>query len=534
MEKTFTLEQLLSRISILEEEKKQIEEEKKQLEERLYKKIELNPEIKTLLLGIPELAFKKIVSDASNHTSSHDIVKVLHDGEFTILDNIESFYCDEEELISASTLLSRNDIKNRSIEYENETCIQDLVRDLFRDILLLSKLQGKVTILQESSVPDNSDDSKRNKPDIWILRAHNKAPILVIEVKSPSDTVLNNDKVTGQIFNYMASLRSFYGQQNVFGITTTFKEWKFHWFADTNECAKSPTVTTTFNDESSDLTTREIYSTKTAISHSDHKLIQILVSIIVKSYNSNVSPLFLSKSRTYIYITKSSWIWKKMDQNQLYIIDTSINIDMKKSEASFYVLKYFHSGDYSRVSLAISSKSSSLVVIKESKHVDQELFMWKTINGSNSAVIKLLNDKKVLIMPMVFHAFITDNKKVCFLFDIKQWSYEYNNAVDEDFPSKLAEIQGQIKMLAEEKTLTNVLRVADMAIKKCANAGYIHKDIEWRHIALMPVFDEDSKITDLSPILIDYEMSEKEDDTDKAFETMKNRLDEIAKGCTFE
>lgn len=529
-----TIQQLLSKISILEEQNKRLEEEKKQIEERLNKKIELNPEIKTLLLGIPELVFKKIVSGASNYISAHDSVQVLHDGEFTILDNIETFYCDKGGLISASTLLSRNDIKNRSIEYENETCIQHLVRDLFRDILLLSNLQGKVTILQESSVPDSSDDSERNNPDIWILRAHNKAPILVIEVKSPNDTVLNNDKVTGQIFNYMASLRSFYGQQNVFGITTTFKEWKFHWFADTNECAKSPTVTTTFNDESSDLTKREIYSTTTTTSYSDRKLIQILVSIIVKSYNSNASPLFLSNNRVYIYFTKSSWIWKKMDQNQLCMIDTNINIDIKKTEGSFYVLKYFYSGDYSRVSLAISSNSSTLVVVKEAKHVDQELNMWKMVNGSDSAVIKLLNDKQVLIMPMVFHAFITDDKKVCFLFDIKQWSYEHNNKIEEDFPSKLAEIQGQIKMLAEEKTLTNVLRVADMAITKCANAGYIHKDIEWRHIALMPVFDEDSKITDLSPILIDYEMSEKEDDTDKAFETMKNRLDEIAKGCTFE
>lgn len=495
--------------------------------------MEINPEIKTLLLsGIPELVFKKVVSDHSTHTSTHDVVKVIYNGEFTVLDNIDSFYCDENVLISSSTLLSRIDIKNRMIEYENETRIQQLIMDLFRDILLLLRLQSKVSILQESSVPNSSDDTKKKNPDIWILRATSRAPILVIEVKSPNDTVLNNEKVTGQIFNYMASLRSFYGQQNVFGITTTFKEWKFHWFPDTDKCAKSPKVKTlTINDESSDLTKREIYSTGIT-SYSDPKLIQILASIILKSYHSSASPLFLSTNRLYVYFTDASWLWKKMGQNELRTINAEINVDMKKTTGPFYVLHYFHSSDYSQVSLAISSTSSTLVVIKETNDVDTELNMWKKVNDSESAIKMRLNGKFVLILPLVFHAFITKDKKVFFRFDIRQWSYIHNN-IFADFPSKLAKIQDDIKKFAEEKELIDVFKVANIAIKKCADAGWIHKDIEWRHIALMPVFDENSKIINLLPILIDYEKSEEEVDKEKALGTMKTRLDTIAVGCIF-
>ena len=96
------------------------------------------------------------------------------------------------------------------------------------------------------------------------------------------------------------------------------------------------------------------------------------------------------------------------------------------------------------------------------------------------------------------------------------------------------EIQNDIKKYAEEKELIDVLKVANIAINKCADAGWIHKDIEWRHIALMPVFDENSKIINLLPILIDYEKSEAEIDREKALETMKTRLDNIAADCIFK
>lgn len=50
----------------------------------------------------------------------------------------------------------------------------------------------------------------------------------------------------------------------------------------------------------------------------------------------------------------------------------------------------------------------------------------------------------------------------------------------------------------------------------------------------MPVFDENSKIINLLPILIDYEKSEAEIDREKALETMKTRLDNIAADCIFK
>jgi len=49
----------------------------------------------------------------------------------------------------------------------------------------------------------------------------------------------------------------------------------------------------------------------------------------------------------------------------------------------------------------------------------------------------------------------------------------------------------------------------------------------------MPVFNENSMIIDLLPILIDYEKSEEVNDKEQAFIIMKKRLDEMSTDYTF-
>ena len=67
----------------------------------------------------------------------------------------------------------------------------------------------------------------------------NGLPILVIEVKRPHTDALANEYVNGQLCDYMCVLRQRYGVNEVFGIITTYDEWKVCWFKDTNEFAAS-------------------------------------------------------------------------------------------------------------------------------------------------------------------------------------------------------------------------------------------------------------------------------------------------------
>ncbi len=44
-------------------------------------------------------------------------------------------------------------------------------------------------------------------------------------------------RVHGQIYDYMLRLRHFFGQQLVFGIVTTYNEWRVYWLPDCNDAA---------------------------------------------------------------------------------------------------------------------------------------------------------------------------------------------------------------------------------------------------------------------------------------------------------
>jgi hypothetical protein len=41
-----------------------------------------------------------------------------------------------------------------------------------------------------------------------------------------------------------------------------------------------------------------------------------------------------------------------------------------------------------------------------------------------------------------------------------------------------------------------------------ASLGYLHPDIEWRHVGLLPIINHFGELTGLRPILIDMERAE--------------------------
>jgi len=65
-------------------------------------------------------------------------------------------------------------------------------------------------------------------------------PVGVCEVKKPGRTIINSPVVHGQIYDYMLRLRSFHGLKHVFGIVSTYEQWRLYWLDD---CCSAATAT---------------------------------------------------------------------------------------------------------------------------------------------------------------------------------------------------------------------------------------------------------------------------------------------------
>lgn len=66
------------------------------------------------------------------------------------------------------------------------------------------------------------------RPDISVIKAFG-IPVGVVEVKKPGKEILSNAAVLGELYDYMKQIVNFYGLKEVFGILTTYEEWRICW-----------------------------------------------------------------------------------------------------------------------------------------------------------------------------------------------------------------------------------------------------------------------------------------------------------------
>ena len=86
---------------------------------------------------------------------------------------------------------------------------------VLEDTITAAGLAGQVACLTELSVFEH-------RPDIWIVvKNGTTVPIGVVEVKTPSSTIMKSKHVHGQTFDYMLRFAVFKGLRSVFGIVST-------------------------------------------------------------------------------------------------------------------------------------------------------------------------------------------------------------------------------------------------------------------------------------------------------------------------
>ena len=71
----------------------------------------------------------------------------------------------------------------------------------------------------------------------------NKEPLGIVEVKRQS--ILSDKHAFGQIYDYMLRLQSFHGLKDVFGVLTTYEEWRICWFPEFQTAAEAQAVSAT-------------------------------------------------------------------------------------------------------------------------------------------------------------------------------------------------------------------------------------------------------------------------------------------------
>ena len=140
-------------------------------------------------------------------------------------------------------------VVNPSIPNSGEVTVAMYSFFVLRDIVRGLGLEDLVKISLEMVVA--FDDKTSLRPDAWLL--HRKMisgsmvrfiPIGVEECKQSlvghhATSILDDKKCIGEVFDYMQVLRMHFGVQRVFGILSTYDEWRICWLTDSDDLALS-------------------------------------------------------------------------------------------------------------------------------------------------------------------------------------------------------------------------------------------------------------------------------------------------------
>ncbi|KAM9993443.1 hypothetical protein ACTFIZ_011414 [Dictyostelium cf. discoideum] len=326
--------------------------------------------------------------------------------------------------VSNTNLLWKSLRGQKSLAYSTESDIVSYVKSAIGDIIQSCGINASCA---------NDFGVSGLKPDIMVLANSIGLLIGIIEVKKPSKNIMENERLHGQTFNYMLSIAEMYGQEDVYGISTTYDCWRVYWLPRCDRSATSSeldfisqskttlekpvTITSTSNLQ--DLITtiddilpptpnkRILYGSK-VYEYSDTQLPKVLYSVLMKMYYSKRKeeiPL-LDVKRMYIQVVESAWFWVNINIKKLhYFIDTPLQL--VKSCILLYDLK---GGAHGRVWLCCAPKGvleGQVFVLKFSKsenspeiELHNECEKWRELWGLNSFV-RTWNSKPALMMPFV-------------------------------------------------------------------------------------------------------------------------------------
>ncbi|KAJ3392416.1 hypothetical protein HDU92_008475 [Lobulomyces angularis] len=425
----------------------------------------------------------------------------------------------------------------KTAEWNSESVIEKFVYDVLDDTRMYLKEKDDIKLFLQQ---DLSSIEKKYRPDITAIRTKNNDIIGICEIKKPSigGNDLDNMELYNQINNYMQELRYTYGVKYVFGIITTYNEWKICWYSNSTTIAKAVSIEETNqyieNDKDSypyDINENELYTSK-CYKYNDPVIIQILISCVNK--------MFLTKSETPVKIYSNNYRFRYIESNQNRLCWKFLSPNIKhftykfphSSTKNFYLLRKYHRGRDGLVWL-VCSNNGNLAVIKISnvldkteaeKSLEEERNNWRTLWNYETFVTNFL-DEKMLVMPYAFHYVKNDKSKIYFK-SLNIWNdVTEDRYIDILGQEDILEIQNKCFNSKEFKDyINNPMKVAREALTEMKNKGFIHMDIKWNHVALLPVKVNDDNWT-VKPIMIDLTDIKKMDSNNINIEEQLKNLD---------
>jgi hypothetical protein len=152
--------------------------------------------------------------------------------------------------------------------------------------------------------------------------------------------------------------------------------------------------------------------------------------------------------------------------------------------------------------------------LSKDRTYEEESHRWNRIWGCKTFTKKIFGESNALFMPFAFHVYF-ENKTVTFR-GLNHWT-TYHGTIDNI-------LESEVKVKFDEEQLkeyfSEPLLVAKEAVENMAKKGWMHMDLNWRHVALLPYEDTIRKIWKVRPILIDLTHCKEitETDIDKAIE----------------
>eukprot|EP00301_Raphidiophrys_heterophryoidea_P008258 c13088_g1_i3.p1 GENE.c13088_g1_i3~~c13088_g1_i3.p1 ORF type:complete len:515 (+),score=108.50 c13088_g1_i3:75-1619(+) len=382
-------------------------------------------------------------TESSHHDTNHQ------DADFVLnrvsLDDDLRTLQDPEKLGVKKSMLWQLQ-REKSLTWRSEGDIMQFVLQALNDSARLLDLSQQITIQTERQFFSL-------RPDIWVLLADNNSPIGVVEVKRPIPnavpSAMENKKHAGQLFDYMLLIRQLTGLESVFGVLSTYEEWKFCWLDHTDlhllkyqppQQSKTPVKQMESYDIQSN---RELYCSET-IKHNNPEAALWIVMFLRAMVQSSHKPQEkqVKNRKHFMQVTKDVLTWTTLNSKVKFPDSEERLGKMPHTQfTTFHLLRDLGGGLHGHVWEAFTVSLSGQVtfcVLKFGKkpHLDTENLLWKKIWGISTRIVELAS-RQTLVMPL-----------------LRQVSKDENNLKEE---------------------IVN-------AITKMAEAGYQHDDLAWRHV----------------------------------------------------
>ena len=410
--------------------------------------------------GLPELA--PVTSSASGIPSkneAHEQATIVFDENrpFGVFNNLrDKLDTSLQSRVWVNITAEKHPARNvLPLQVNDELTIQEYVSQVLKDIIGTLSNVLRVQVVVQKEMQFNGQ-----KADLWVLLAMG-VPIGVVEVKksgsSPNDmkvsstkkVVLDDSVVAGQLYDYMKALRLFYGLDHVFGIVTTYREWRIFWLEDTEDVARETdlakvplpaapmsvdlrpaipvqenriealvsnldrvTLSDAAGPQPSPASANVLQDTRRLragriMPWNDCDLVLTLATVIIKMATSTTTKraVLFERGRVYPYVTASAFKW----QTPSAAAWPTFNARMPRVGCTdFYILAHLGDGVNGRAYLAMTTSGSGAVLKfprgshKQADIVDGpmnwEATLWQKVWDVNARV-QLLVDTAVLVMP---------------------------------------------------------------------------------------------------------------------------------------